>query len=656
MPDLKLTDLRPGRGYLRTAPLFFVFLILSVGVPIVQAAQSATGVSPIEALIAETRDRGLAHDPYWLALGHYRGRGDGKGGRYRSEISAPEFFLAADGRSNPAAELEASLRAFTRPPTADPDAHPGCQYVARRHWLTQQLPGAANVFTPMDCPAFQQWSLGGRVESVSLVFAAGYFSNPASFYGHMVVKLNAPRDLVGTQLLDQSLNYGAIVPDGENPVVYILRGVFGGYEAAYSDQRFYRHTHAYGEEELRDLWEYELNLSPEEVAQVTRHAWELLGARFTYYFFDRNCAYHVARFLELTVDEPLLPHALPYAIPGVVFQRVAAVERNGKPLVRAIRLIPSRQRRFAAHYAALSPEGREQAVAIAEGDALLTKESLAGLPEYEQVRVLDTLIDYYEYRRIRAAEDADPELTERKRAVQLARLRLPAAADVPPEPSTLPPHRGPFPATLRVGTFYNEDLGAGLSLRLRPAYYDALVPVTSQRTDAQLTMADLQLDYIEGDGLRLRRFDLFDVCTLNLPTTPLPGDGGWAWRLRLGTEVQDLACDDCQVAHLTGAFGKAGRLGPAVTLGAFVEGRLQSEEAESGLVAVAPWASLGLRLGKGYAASLEGGYRVFPDGERNADRILRFEQRFGASAHWDVRLSYEYHRAEQGELAVSFYF
>jgi len=70
----------------------------------------------------------------------------------------------------------------------------------------------------------------GNVSSVSLVYATGYLGNPASYYGHVLLKINSDGD-TQTALEDQAINFGAIIPDNEGMVSYILKGLMGGYES-----------------------------------------------------------------------------------------------------------------------------------------------------------------------------------------------------------------------------------------------------------------------------------------------------------------------------------------------------------------------------------------------------------------------------------------
>ena len=51
----------------------------------------------------------LATHPYWIKLGHYRSTTLGS---WKSEVDSTEFFLSSEGKTNPEAELNATINAF----------------------------------------------------------------------------------------------------------------------------------------------------------------------------------------------------------------------------------------------------------------------------------------------------------------------------------------------------------------------------------------------------------------------------------------------------------------------------------------------------------------------------------------------------------------
>ena len=66
---------------------------------------------------------------------------------------------------------------------------------------------------------------------------------------------------------------------------------------------FYK-VREYNDYESRDLWEYDLNLSPRAVAMLVAHLWELGSTYFDYFYLSENCSYH--SLAVLGVAEPSL--------------------------------------------------------------------------------------------------------------------------------------------------------------------------------------------------------------------------------------------------------------------------------------------------------------------------------------------------------------
>src|SRR5262249_32271371 len=144
--------------------------------------------------------------PAWRRLLHFRRN---LWGAWRSEIDDPRFFFSPKGRSDPEAELQATLTAFFTPGATDAEGQPvACQFPARYAWLKDQL-----QFDPPApaCPRFETWRNHMNAESVTLVFASYYMNNPASMYGHTFLRLNGRGHGAAERLLDYTVNYAADV-------------------------------------------------------------------------------------------------------------------------------------------------------------------------------------------------------------------------------------------------------------------------------------------------------------------------------------------------------------------------------------------------------------------------------------------------------------
>jgi hypothetical protein len=135
----------------------------------------------LAAAAARAEAAGPEGEPAWRKLLHY------KGGRSRADT--PAFFLSPRGRDDPAAELEATRAAMADPARRHPPTrqHPQCAFPARHRFLRERTGFAA---PRVACPDFEEWRdrLGAR--TVSLIFTSAYAENPASMFGHTLLRLD----------------------------------------------------------------------------------------------------------------------------------------------------------------------------------------------------------------------------------------------------------------------------------------------------------------------------------------------------------------------------------------------------------------------------------------------------------------------------------
>ncbi len=132
--------------------------------------------------------------------------------------------------------------------------------------------------------------------------------------------------------------------------MYIIKGLVGGYGSTFTHLEFYQQNHNYAETQLRDLWEYKLDLTNSEVDLIVGHTWELLGMENQYYFISENCAYRIAELLNLVIEKPLLPSSKYWAMPIDVFTGLTSTALGERDLVKSITRFPSRQNRFRDAY------------------------------------------------------------------------------------------------------------------------------------------------------------------------------------------------------------------------------------------------------------------------------------------------------------------
>lgn len=468
----------------------------------------------------------LADDPAWADLLQYEPYP--VTGRLRSLADDAGFFNAPDGARNPAAELDATLARLFGPARPDaPDEHPQCRFPARYHWLKNRLAINPAHLPEQPCPRLEAWMKEINPAGVTLVFPSAYVNSPASMFGHTLLRIDAAGQTEATRLLAYTINYAAKA-DATDGFSFALKGLTGVYPGTLSSSPYYAKVREYSDMESRDVWEYRLNLTPDETRQLLRHAWEIGATRFDYWFFDENCSYMILRLLDvarpgLRVSQQFRWTAIPVdTVKGVV----------GVPgLVSAITFRPSAGTELAHRASRLDAARMDAAIAVADGRN--TPASLGTGPSaIEQLEFADRLVSF----RGHAGKLGQDEALARLKAIQTTRSRLPTidsgAVPVPPRPEA-------GHASGRIGLAAGHLDGApALFLDLRPAYHDLLDPETGYARGAQIRFLDIAASQREGRSWQLDRFlpvDIVSVAPRRSWTQPLSWKVRFGWERSLGT-------------------------------------------------------------------------------------------------------------------------
>lgn len=249
----------------------------------------------LEELIQQAKEIHLAEERHWVRLMRFKKT---RLGVWESEVDNKRYFLSSEGKYNPEKELIATLHSFfTEDPIPEGLLHPQCSFPERYHWLKEKLSFDPNRITEISCPRFEVWKNALNPESLSIIFSSYYMQAPASMFGHTLIKLNNKVN-ENAELLDYGVNYAAN-PGEMNAFSYSYKGLTGGYPGTFAIFPYYIKVNEYNDMESRDIWEYKLNLAPEERERFLRHLWEMGRADFDYYFINENCSYHLMEILEV---------------------------------------------------------------------------------------------------------------------------------------------------------------------------------------------------------------------------------------------------------------------------------------------------------------------------------------------------------------------
>ncbi len=561
----------------------------------------------------------------WLKLGHYNANTFLKG--YQSSIISSKFFLSKNGSTSPKEELLATIDSiFSQQQDANKAVQ--CLFPARFIWLKRQFPDLINFVPIQKCTKFAEWIQELKPETISLIFATGYLKNPASLYGHLLLKFNSSR--YSTELLDTSINYGADIPKGEKMVLYILKGIFGGYQAKFSEAEFYNNNKLYGSLELRDLWEYTLKLTKQDIELLTAHIWEILNVRFKYFFFKRNCALEMAEALEVVMPENILNKNRPWILPHNVFSSI--VKKN---LVKKTKGIPSRQNLFYIRYFKLSKQEKaavKRYINAKDKDDFLRS---LNLNDNSKNNVINALLDYYAF--IGVSRENAAEYKKENYRLLNHQFKLPVFMEDELVYDAVPPHKEQLPTMTQLSYFSNKFNGKGVYLRVRPAYFDSLSINYSHAPFSSLSMFDTRLK-IQNKKLELNNIDFLKIKTLGLSKTDLKNDRGYAWKIRLGIEPINLQNKSHLVGFAEAGIGRGIYIGKKSAAYMMLDTRVESSDLNLSLT---PYIGFVSTINKKMTVNFLLGYKNYLKDNQKDSEIYKVSMRFGSKIDWDVRLEYK---------------
>ena len=511
------------------------------------ASLALCACAPLHAapLMDESRLQALSADPYWIALGHYE---TGKLGGWRSYVDDDRFFLAEDGAHHPDRELAATLQALYAPASKG-DQHAQCIYPARTRWLRERL-HLTDLPAP-DCAEYKRWFEDVSPHSAVLIFPAAYLNSPSSMFGHTLLRIDQP-DVQSNQtaLLSYAVNFGAYIEGNDNSILYAWKGLMGGYPGLFAFVPYQEKLSEYRSLENRDLWEYRLNLTPEETGRMVEHIWELKQIRFDYFFFDENCSYRLLELLQ--VARPNLDLTSQFPLTAIPTDTVKAVKKAG--LVERVDYRPSRERELLTRAEPLDKTEQQQVLALAADAGTLQSPAFNALPKERQALVQDAA---YRLERYRATgQERDPQ--QAKRSFELLR----AINRNPPPPLEVErpglPENGHESRTWQLGVGTREDR-AFAEYGLRMAYHDLNDNAYGFPLGAQIEILQLKLRQYEGNDWQVQRLDLATIRSLT-PRNDLLQP--WSWQVAGGLErVPGKHDDEVLVSHVNGGAGGTWKLG-----------------------------------------------------------------------------------------------
>ena len=609
---------------------------------------AAADDSYLKELIDRATTERLADQRDWHVLLHYLPNLLGSG--VTSMEDDPGFFMAPNGKTDPQAELAATLGQFFSEELVGRSKQPAqCAFVARYHWLKEKLQFDERRLPPQFCERFIRWFNEFNAQSISVIFPTGFMNNPASMFGHTFLRIDAKGQTPQTRILDYTINYAAEVPPNAGPE-YAIKGVFGGYRGHFSTIPYYLKVQEYRDIENRDIWEYRLDLTQQQVTRLLMHTWEMGNAYFDYFFFDENCSFHILSLIEAA--EPSIHLTDRFRFAAIPVDTVRVLAESG--LVAEVVSRPSRSTLIRRKREAMTDDERGWLKTLVADPNALQSDRFRALSPERQAFVLETASDYLLMRGSGGAEEGGP-FREKNKSILAARSRLKVSpADVPIEPYVKRPDLGHGTSRAGIGAGWRNDR-AFEEINIRAAYHDLLDPEAGYTPDAQIEVLSAALRHYHNDSqARLERFTALNMISL-APMDSLFQAPSWKLALGMNT-IAHGGCQLCTNGYLNGGLGGAVEshmLGRQVWY-AMAEVEADASKAYEQSHRVGGGGTVGLLadITERWKLLATGSYLRYALGEKSEDIRWSVGQRYTLSTNLAFRVEYN-HRSHDNDVLAT---
>ncbi|MDQ1244137.1 MAG: hypothetical protein QG565_477 [Campylobacterota bacterium] len=405
-----------------------------------------------------------------------------------SQIDDERFFLSNDGKTNAKNELDATIDALLNEKRFD-DNSTACRFPARKAWIEDEL--GIEDFPDVNCIEYDKVLARLNPKSVTLVFPSAHINSPASMFGHTFLRINSAYD---SKLLSYAVNYAADAnPDKENAVLFAIKGLFGGYFGKYSMLPYYDKLKEYRDSEQRDIWEYDLNLSEDEVIRMVRHIWELNETHSYYYFFTENCSYNMLWFLEAA--KPDLDLRKYFTFQVIPLETAHATKAEG--IIKNSFYRPSKRTTLLKYEELIAKEYITLPIMLSNSELNVTEITRKEEIETRQKRyILEASIELLEYNFSKGKIEKE-EYLRLFHSISKARAALGQGEklEIKTPPNPIESHRA-IRASFGSGVRDGEGIGF---LGIRPAYHDVEDSNYGFLRGTQIEFLNFELSYRDSE-------------------------------------------------------------------------------------------------------------------------------------------------------------
>ena len=464
----------------------------------------------------------LYENPYWSKLLHYTNG--------ESEIDSDNFFISKDGKTDLKKELFETINSLENGKN-----NVLCRFPLRVKWLKENIPSLEKDIVNYSCAELDEFLSLVDAKYVTIVFPTAHINSPASMYGHTFLRVSSNEE---TPLISNAVNFAAKTDD-TNGLIFAYKGLFGEYEGRYSILPYYEKIKEYNNLEQRDIWEYDLDLTQEQIDRLVLHAFELKDSYSDYFFFKENCSYNILWLLEVSRNDlDLVSHFTFKTVP-----------LDSIKILKSFNLIKDSRFRYSnmgkmKNILEKKIENKEYLKAFINENKPLNE----SLSTDDKISYLDFKILYLQYQRANNQYDKDEYL---KKYLKLLKERSSynkaSVYDIKTPFNPLDSHD-----SARVSFFY--DSSDSFELGLKPVYTDIYDISDGYLEGAYIDFFDLNIKKNKDEKIKLDKFTLLKINSLAQQDMIFKP---FSWGIDLGYEYFKDQSDYLKIKPETGlAFGK----------------------------------------------------------------------------------------------------
>ena len=467
----------------------------------------------------------------------------------KSLVVDSKFFVSGEATFDLEAELLATLRLLLEQDVTEQDAVQ-CRFPARARWLEEQLGISQQQIVKVDCKQYRAWRQEMDVETAWLIFPSAHLNSPSSMFGHTLLRLDPPKSKSSSTLLAKAVNYAANVNNKDFELLYAYKGLFGGYPGEFSIVPYHKKVKEYGLIEKRDIWEYRLNLTEDEIDWLLRHLWELRDIEFQYFFSSKNCSYQLLALLDVARVGSQLTSAFPRQT--IPVDTVRVLEQQSWIAGHEYR--PSQAREFYELAQNLNSDERNAVIAL-QSQSPAEVAMMESMTLERQQLVVDIA---YKLARI------NKKTVSSKQALEILKFRssLGKRSSAPTDIYSQRPEKSHYSnrLVLAAGEYENSNESYdGLYVSYRPAFHSLDDALRGFSPGAQINFLETEL-FITEDELLVRRFNVLDIRSLSVSDRYIKQ---LSWQVVGGAERKlNMLGEWVMMPHLSAEAGRTVRFGP----------------------------------------------------------------------------------------------